>query len=88
MPILPDILDEMHRLLDAAREKSLLMRAIGGLAVRVKSGDLQRFFSREYRDLDFVVPENERRRIEPFFLELGYEANRQFKLLNGSKRQI
>jgi hypothetical protein len=88
MPILPDILDEMHRLLDAAREKSMLMRAIGGLAVRVKSGDLQRFFSREYRDLDFVVPENERRRIEPFFLELGYESNRQFNLLNGSKRQI
>lgn len=64
------------------------MRAIGGLAVRVKSGDLQHFFSREYRDLDFVVPEGERRRIEPFFQNMGYETNRQFNLLNGSKRQI
>ena len=88
MPILPDILDEMQRLLEAAREKSLLMRAIGGLAIRVKSGDIQRFFTREYRDLDFVIAENERRRIEPFFQEMGYESNRKFNILNGSKRQI
>ena len=88
MPILPDIFDELHRLIDAAHANSLLLRAIGGLAIRLKSGDLQKFFQREYRDLDFVVAENERKRIEPFFQEMGYESNRQFNLLNGSKRQI
>ena len=88
MPILPDILDEMNRLIDAARERSMLLRALGGLAVRVRSGNLQKFFTREYRDLDFVVAENERRKIEPFFQDMGYESNRQFNLLNGSKRQI
>ena len=88
MPILPDILAEMHRLIEAAHANSLLMRAIGGLAIRVKSGDVQKFFAREYRDLDFVIAENERKRIEPFFQEMGYESNRQFNLLNGSKRQI
>jgi hypothetical protein len=88
MPILPDILDEMNRLIDAAHGRSILMRALGGLAVRVRSGDLQKFFSREYRDLDFVVAENERRKMEPFFQEMGYESNRQFNLLNGTKRQI
>lgn len=88
MPILPDILAEMHRLIDAAHANALLMRAIGGLAIRVKSGDVQKFFAREYRDLDFVIAENERKRIEPFFQEMGYESNRQFNLLNGSKRQI
>jgi hypothetical protein len=88
MPILPDILAEMYRLIEAAHAKSILMRAIGGLAIRVKSGDIQKFFTREYRDLDFVVAENERKRIEPFFQEVGYESNRQFNLLNGSKRQI
>jgi hypothetical protein len=88
MPILPDIFAEMHRLIDAAGARSLLMRAIGGLAIRVKSGDLQKFFSREYRDLDFVVAENDRKRIEPFFQEMGYESHRQFNLLNGAKRQI
>ena len=88
MPILPDILDEMNRLIDSARAKSIILRAIGGLAVRVKSGDLQKFFTREYRDLDFVIVDSERKKIEPFFLEMGYESNRQFNLLNGSKRQI
>ena len=88
MSILPDILDEMNRLVSAAREKSMLLRAIGGLAIRVKSGDFQKFFSREYRDLDFVVGESDRRKIEPFFQEMGYESNRKFNVLNGSKRQI
>jgi hypothetical protein len=58
------------------------------LAIRVKSGDLQKFFAREYRDLDFVIADSERKRIEPFFQEMGYDSNRQFNLLNGSKRQI
>lgn len=88
MPILPDILDEMNRLVEAARANSMLLRAIGGLAVRVKSGDIQRFFIREYHDLDFVVADHDRKRIEPFFQEMGYESNRQFNILNGSKRQI
>ncbi len=88
MPILPDILDEMNRLLDAARSNSILMRAIGGLAVRVKSGDLQTFFVREYRDLDFVMVETDRKKIEPFFQEMGYESNKRFNLLNGARRQI
>ena len=88
MPILPDILDEMNRLIDSARTNSILMRAIGGLAVRVRSGDLQKFFTREYRDLDFVVADSERKKIEPFFQEMGYESHRQFNVLNGSKRQI
>ena len=88
MPIQADILEEFNRLISAAHEKPILLRAIGGLAVRVKSGDFQKFFAREYHDLDFVSAENERRKIEPFFQEMGYESNRQFNLLNGSKRQI
>ena len=88
MPILPDILDEMNRLLEGARSSYILLRAIGGLAIRVRSGDFQKFFAREYRDLDFVVDDSDRKKIEPFFQEMGYESNRRFNLLNGSKRQI
>src|SRR5512139_247029 len=88
MPILPDILDEMNRLIESARESSILLRAIGGLAIRVQSGVMQMFYSREYGDLDFVVADADRKKIEPFFLEMGYESNRRFNLLNGNKRQI
>lgn len=88
MSILPDILAEMNRLLEAARSSSILLRAIGGLAIRVRSGDFQKFFTREYRDLDFVVAAEDRKKIEPFFQEMSYESNKRFNLLNGSKRQI
>jgi hypothetical protein len=88
MPILPDILDEMNRLVEAARDYSILLRALGGVAVRVRSGNIQKFFAREYRDLDFVVAENDRKKIEPFFQEMGYVSDKQFNILNGTRRQI
>lgn len=88
MPILPDILDEMNRLVEAARASSVVLRALGGLAIRVRSGDFQKYFAREYRDLDFVVAEKDRKKIEPFFQEMGYESNRRFNILNGARRQI
>lgn len=88
MPILPDILNEMNRLLDGARENSIVLRAIGGLAIRVRSGEFQKFFTREYRDLDFVTGDSERRKLELFFRAMGYESHRQFNVLNGAKRQI
>jgi len=66
----------------------MLLRAIGGLAIRSKCGGVQKIFQREYGDLDFVAAGDDRRKVEPFFIEMGYESNRQFNLLNGSKRQI
>ena len=88
MPIQPDILDEMHRLIGEANARDMFLRALGGLAVRAQSGDFQRFFKREYRDLDFITEDKDRKKMEPFFQEMGYESNRKFNLLNGSKRQI
>jgi hypothetical protein len=88
MPILPDILDEMNRLIESARASSILLRAIGGLAIWVQSGVMQMFYSREYHDLDFIVVEADRKKIESFFIDMGYESNRRFNLLNGAKRQI
>jgi hypothetical protein len=88
MPIEPDIFDEMHRLISEANARDMFLRALGGLAVRAQSGDFQKFFKREYRDLDFITEDKERRNMESFFQEMGYESNRQFNLLNGSKRQI
>jgi len=88
MPTLPDVLDETNRLIDAARTQNIFLRLIGGLAVRVHSGDYKRFFTREYPDIDFVASTDDRRRLEPFFLGMDYTPNKQFNLLNGSRRQI
>ncbi len=88
MPTHPDILDEMNHLIDASRERQILLRVLGGLAVRVKSRDYQKFFTREYPDIDFVTTDQDRRKLEPFFKEMHYESNKQFNLLNGANRQI
>jgi hypothetical protein len=84
----PDILDEMHRLIDAANASSIFLRVLGGLAVRVHSGDFQKLFIRDYPDIDFVTADKDRRKLEPFFAEMGYEPNKKFNVLNGAHRQI
>ena len=88
MPIQADILNEMNRLIDAAAEQAILLRAIGGLAVRVKSRDYRKFVTREYPDIDFVAAEKDQRALDPFFKEMGYEPSKQFNILNGTQRQI
>ncbi len=85
----PEILTEMHRLIEAAHEEKLHLRLIGGLAVRVHSPNAEReHFKRDYPDMDFVIYKKERRRLEPFFSKMGYSGDRTFNLLNGDRRQI
>lgn len=88
MTILPDIEIEMHRLIAAAREKSILMRVLGGLGIKVHRTTDHPAFAREYGDLDFVVTGKQRREFEAFMPEVGYVSHKQFNLLNGSERQI
>jgi len=84
----PEIVVEMNRLMDAARTHQIGMRVIGGLAVREHSPNRQRAFTREYPDIDFVVHKNSRRKLPIFFRDMGYIPDRQFNVLNGTRRQI
>lgn len=89
MPIKqPEIVEEMHRLIDAAEAKKIQIRAIGGLAVQSHNKGDHAIFIREYPDLDFVVALKQRREFETFMEVSGYAADKQFNLLNGSRRQI
>jgi len=88
MTILPDIEIEMYRLVSAARERSILLRVLGGLGIKVHRKTDHPAFSREYGDLDFVVAGKQRREFETFMPEVGYSPHKQFNLLNGSERQI
>ena len=88
MPIQPDILDEMNRLIVAAGEQSILLRVLGGLAVRVHQKSDHSTFTREFGDLDFVVAGKQRRAFESFMPQTGYAPHKQFNLLNGAHRQI
>ena len=88
MAILPDIHHEMNRLISAAQEKSILLRLLGGLAVKIHNKADHPTFHREYGDLDFVVAGKQRREFEAFMPVAGYSPHKQFNLLNGANRQI
>ena len=83
-----DIIQEMHRLIDAANGKNIQLRAIGGLAVQSHNKKNHPLFLREFADLDFVVAKKQRREFEAFMPEVGYAPHRQFNVLNGDQRQI
>lgn len=84
----PELIAELHRLVEMAEAKKIHLRAIGGLAVRAHHKGDHPAFERAYPDLDFVVARKQRREFEVFMLEAGYSPNKQFNLLNGAHRQI
>jgi hypothetical protein len=84
----PEIVVEMNRLIDAARTRNIQLRAIGGLAVQTHNKGDHAIFIREYPDLDFVVQKKQRREFEVFMEETGFEPDKRFNLLNGTRRQI
>ncbi|HZM20387.1 MAG TPA: hypothetical protein VFC02_01520 [Anaerolineales bacterium] len=78
----------MNRLISAAQEKSIFLRLLGGLAVKIHNKSDHPTFRREYGDLDFVVAGKQRREFEAFMPSVGYSPHKQFNLLNGAHRQI
>jgi hypothetical protein len=88
MNTLPELVAEMNRLIAAADASQIRLRAFGGLAIYAHSQHDSRFFHRDSPDVDFVVPERDRHKLEQFFQKMGYAPNKQFNLLNGAHRQI
>jgi len=88
MVSVPELVLEMNRLIEAARQQQVQLRAFGGLAIFVHSQSNPRFFYRDSPDVDFVVPDEQRQLLESFFESMGYVPNKRFNLLNGARRQI
>ncbi len=83
-----DIVQEMHRIVDAANARNIQARTIGGLAVQAHNKTNHKLFIRPYGDLDFVIASKQRREFEAFMPEVGYSPHKQFNVLNGAHRQI
>ncbi|MBI2845121.1 MAG: hypothetical protein HYX86_01100 [Chloroflexi bacterium] len=72
----------VRTLVDEARERGVVLRAIGGMAVKMHSPSAShRDFSRGYGDLDVVGYQKQRREISRVFEDLGYVPNRRFNAL-------
>jgi hypothetical protein len=89
MQTLPRLEDEMHRLVSEAQKEGLLLRLIGGLAVKVHSPHAtHRALVRDYPDIDFVTDKAGALKLEEFLTQRGYTPNKAFNTFSGDRRQL
>jgi hypothetical protein len=87
--MLSAISDESKRILDEARERRIVLRLFGGVAVKYHCPSAtHRALQRSYPDLDFFGRGKQGREIRKLFLDLGYEPNQRFNALHGATRLI
>jgi hypothetical protein len=87
--MLSAISDEAKRILDEARERRVVLRLFGGVAVKYHCPSAtHRSLQRSYPDLDLFGRGKQGREIRKLFLDLGYEPNQRFNALHGATRLI
>jgi hypothetical protein len=87
--ILADGAEEAVRLVDALQEKGLVVRLLGGVAIRLRcSHATHRSLNRVYADLDFVTYKRQARQVRDALIEQGYIADRRFNALHGERRLL
>lgn len=89
MSTLASLEEEMYRLIGEAQGEGILLRLVGGLAVKVHCDRApHRSLSRAYPDIDFVTDKAGSLRLEAFLRPRGYTPNKTFNTLNGDHRQL
>jgi len=90
-------LNEAKRIVDEAKKKDIILRALGAVGIRLHSLDCADFSKRlgrlglgqqEFSDLDFVTYRKQRGKMEGFFNSLGYVKRRVTLSTASSERQI
>ena len=81
----PEMLDEARRLIDLARERDIVLRLLGGLAIRLVTPDLPPR-TRVGQDLDFGSVKSSRKPLMEMLEEQGYVGDRNFNALYGDKQ--
>jgi hypothetical protein len=85
---LADPVAEARRLVDAAREQELTLRAIGGTAVCMRASDDKPLLHRTLKDIDLVAPRGAGKPTARLLSEHGYAGEEMFNALRGSRRQL
>jgi hypothetical protein len=84
---LPDMIQEAQRVLAAAEQRGIVLRLLGGLAVRFHSPSaIIPSLEREYANIDFMGFRKQAGEIERLFNNLGYVPLRIFNTLHAHKR--
>jgi len=89
MSTLPNLVDEMHRLISEAQQEGIFLRVLGGLAIKTHSPQAShRALVRSYPDIDFVTDKAGARKLETYLAPRGYTPNKTFNTLSGDRRQL
>jgi hypothetical protein len=84
-----DVLAEAERLAALAAEDGLVVRLLGGVAVRLHGPESPRAaFVRDYADLDFVTARKGSGSAQRFFARAGYSPQVAFNALNSQERLL
>jgi hypothetical protein len=87
--VLPDPVEETRRILAAADERGVLLRAIGGVAVALRAPSVRQLDPpRGYHDIDLATRGGSSAAVTDAFAALGYDASDRFNKLNGSERLL
>jgi hypothetical protein len=76
-----DAIDEGQRVIEAAEDRDLTVRLIGGTAIYQHSAAAREAFERDYRDVDFVGYRAEEDEIVDLMTDLGYQQNQRFNTM-------
>ena len=85
---LPDFLEEVHKIMDAAKAEGVLLRLLGALAFHIhcpKFSYMQEMLGRTFTDIDFASYGKESSRISKLFAKLGYQIDPRVRALFGSR---
>lgn len=89
MDTCPDVVDEAERILDGAAAAGVVVRPLGGVAVRLHvNGPMKAALARPYADLDLVADRKGARDVTRLLVDLGYEANVRFNAMSGGTRLV
>ena len=83
-----DLLAEADELVRAGAQEGTTVRMLGGIAIAMRCPTaLTPAFSREYSDLDAVVPQKQRNQLDNVAAKVGLEPDRAFNAQRGNERR-
>ena len=89
MTILPNVEDEMQRIVSEAQKEDIFLRLLGGLAFKVHCPHAaHRALERAYPDIDFITDKASAKKLTDFLPAMGYTPNKTFNTLSGDRRQL
>jgi len=86
--LLTDPVAEARQLVSLAAEQGLVMRALGGVAVVLQSGDGQPRLPRNVKDIDLAVARGSGKAASRVLGQASYLADEMFNALRGSRRLL